>query len=134
MTMNLAALKRRLQPAFEEFSQQTVAAYLFGSAVEDGSSGPLSDIDIAVLFSERDGGACFDLRLRLYTRLSTLLGRNDIDVLALNLSGNLVLMEEVVRKGKLLYETDREKRFDFETTILHRALDFKQQRLAILGE
>jgi predicted nucleotidyltransferase len=132
--MDLAELKRHLHPAFEEFSQQTVAAYLFGSAAEDGSSGPLSDIDIAVLFSERDRGACFDLRLRLYTRLSTLLGRNDIDVLALNLSGNLVLMDEVVRKGKLLYETDREKRFDFETTVLHRALDFKQQRLAILGE
>jgi predicted nucleotidyltransferase len=132
--MNLAELKRRLYPAFEEFGRQTVAAYLFGSAAEDGSVGPLSDIDIAVLFSERDKEVCFDLRLRLYARLSTILERNDIDVLALNLSANLVLMDEVVRKGRLLYETDREKRFDFETTILHRALDFRQQRLATLGE
>lgn len=131
--MNLDTLQNRLAPVFAKFGAQIAVAYLFGSHASGKETGALSDLDIAVLLTESDAGICLDLRLRLYAEISKALGRNDVDVVVLNTTRNLVFTDEVLRQGQVLVENDPERRFDFEARILHRALDFRQQRLTVLG-
>lgn len=59
--------------------------------------------------------------------------RDDVDLLILNTAGNLILLDEVVRYGSVLYDRDTDARENFELDILHQAIDFKRQRLAVLG-
>lgn len=69
----------------------------------------------------------------MYADLCRRLKRNDVDLVLLNLSGNLILNDEIVRHGKVLYATNDEARDEFELKVLHRCLDFKFQRQYALG-
>jgi len=96
------------------FSTQSdvIAAYLFGS-VAKGKARPRSDIDIAVLLREGlDSFKRFERRLRLMADLEALCHR-EVDVVVLN-DAPLVLQNQVLRYGKLLYERDRRARIAFE--------------------
>ena len=130
--MDMEQLKIELTPVFSNFHKEIVAAYLFGSTAK-GVVSRLSDIDIAVLLRNRDkkGGAI--LKFRLYADLCRKLKRNDIDLVLLDLSGNLILNDEIVRNGKLLYTTDDGVREDFELNVLHRNMDFRFQRRYAMG-
>jgi predicted nucleotidyltransferase len=130
--MDIEQLKAELTPAFCKYHEEIVAAYLFGSTAKGGTSS-LSDIDIAVLLNNNDKKNGAALRLRLYTDLCRMLKRNDIDLVLLNLSGNLILNDEIVRHGKVLYTTDDEAREAFELNVLHRSTDFKYQRQYAMG-
>jgi len=52
LEMTLENIKGLLQPIFEKYKDKVIFAYLFGTAA-DGEMNPLSDIDIAVLLSEK---------------------------------------------------------------------------------
>jgi predicted nucleotidyltransferase len=130
--MDLEHLETELAPVFSRYRQDIVAAYLFGSMARGGAS-PLSDIDIAVLVRTRDKIDATALRFRLYADLSRKLKRNDVDIVLLNLSGNLILNDEIVRYGKLLYSTDDVAREEFELKTLHGCADFKFQRQYAMG-
>ena len=128
---NLATIEElrwRLKPAFEKFPAVRFA-YLFGSVAE-GKAGPLSDIDIAVYLDPLD---LKDLLPLLHT-LCLSLKRDDVDLLVLNRTRNLILKEEIVRHGKLLYDKDPEARFEFEWKSVHQAIDFREKRKRLLGE
>ncbi len=124
-------LTKELKWFFEKHADQVRFAYLFGSAAR-GNQTVLSDIDIAVYITKETTDA-FDAKLSLHADLCRALKRNDVDVLVLNTATNLILLDEVVRTGLVLYDADPEARVEFELGILHQALDFKHHRTAVMG-
>jgi len=130
--MDTECLKSELAPVFSGYREEIVAAYLFGSTAR-GVTCPSSDIDIAVLTRNRDKKSGAALKFRLYADLCRSLKRNDIDLVLLDLSGNLILNDEIVRHGKVLYSTDDDAREEFELNVLHRCADFKFQRRYVMG-
>ncbi|WP_298272092.1 nucleotidyltransferase domain-containing protein [Geobacter sp.] len=125
-------LQTELAPIFDKYHEEIVAAYLFGSAAK-GQRSPSSDIDIAVLMRKRDNISGATLKFRLYADLCRKLKRNDIDLVLLDLSGNLILNDEIIRHGKVLYVTDQDAQEEFELKVLHRCTDFKFQRQYAMG-
>lgn len=130
--MDTEKLKKELAPEFAKYRDDIVAAYLFGSTAS-GVTSPSSDIDIAVLARTRDKASRVTLKLNLYADLCRKLKRNDIDLLLMDISGNLMLNDEIVRHGYILYTRDNEVREAFEINVLHRAMDFKFQRHYAMG-
>jgi len=130
--MDIEQLKIELAAVFSKYREEIVAAYLFGSTAK-GVTSLSSDIDIAVLSRNNNKINGAALKFSLYADLCRTLKRNDIDMLLLKLSGNLILNDEIVRHGKVLYTTDEEEREEFELNVLHRCTDFKFQRQYAMG-
>ena len=130
--MDVELLKAELADVFSTYSQEIITAYLFGSTAQ-GVASASSDIDIAVLLHNNDKTSATDLKFRLYADLCRTLKRNDIDILLLDISGNLILNDEIIRHGKVLYSTDDEARAEFELNVLHSSTDFKYQRHYAMG-
>jgi len=128
----VAAIKGALAPVFEKMADKIVAAYLFGS-IANGRIGPASDIDIAVLLTGvgREGGG--EIRASLYADFCRNLKRNDVDVVILNSARNLFLKDEVVRHGVLLYDRDPAYRQEFEVSVMHDFIDFRDHRKRVMG-
>lgn len=98
-----------------------VAAYLFGSLARS-QTGPLSDVDIAVLLTPDLGEeAAVERQLDLMVTLDDLDPR-EVQVTLLNHT-SLTLAYQVVRDGILLYERSRPQRIDFEVRAMHRYFD-----------
>lgn len=114
------------------YRERILFAYLFGSRAR-GDATTNSDFDFAVYCTPGTPEGYFGIRLAVHADLCRALGRNDVDLLVLNTTTNLILLDEVVRHGTVLYDRDPEARMDFEVKALHRAMDFKAQRLAIMG-
>jgi|Deesub1362A_J573_1020465.scaffolds.fasta_scaffold36981_2 hypothetical protein len=120
-------MKERILKVFEDFPE-VLFAYLFGS-VSEGISGPLSDLDIAIYMKPYSG----ERYIKLHTALCRTLRRSNIDLLVLNRTRNLILIEEIFRKGQLIYDKDPEFRIEYEVKMIHRAIDFRTQRKAVMG-
>jgi len=60
-------------------------------------------------------------------------GFKEIDVVILNSTTNIMLLDEIVRYGVVLIDGDRNLREEFEHKILHQAIDFKGQRRTLVG-
>ncbi len=120
-------ISQKLSPVWESFPEVRFA-YLFGSFAA-GKAGPLSDLDLAVYLEPYSHGRFLDL----YAACCRALKRNDLDLVVLNRTENLILLENIIREGKLLFERDRGARFEFEVETLHLALDFREMRRQILG-
>ena len=130
--VKVTSIKALLLPVFEKYSDRIVFAYLFGSAALEEVT-PLSDLDFAVFLSHGTRKFYSDSRFSLYADLCRTLKRNDIDLVVLNTAGNIILLEEIVRKGVVFYDKDVEVREAFEIKVIHQAIDFKEQRLAVMG-
>ena len=99
-------------------------AYLFGSSAK-GEAGIKSDLDIAVLFSDKElQEGWLKPKIQIQTELYELLGRRDIDVVVLNGVASL-LKHEVIKNGVILFEKDLDTRCDFEVQSEIEYLDFK---------
>lgn len=98
-------------------------AYLFGSAAE-GGMGPRSDVDVAVMF---DGDPPLSRELSLHHRIAKTLKR-DVDLVTLNRSRSMPLLDRIVRRGIVIRDRDPEGRFDFELSTHHRYLDFRSMK------
>ena len=129
--MSVDSIKNAIFPAFER-DGRVLFAYLFGS-VAKGDVSFLSDIDIAIYLSEVDPGAFFDIKLSLHADLCRALKRNDVDLVILNTAANNMLIEDIIRYGVVIYDCDTDAREGYEVMALHRAIDFKTQRLAVMG-
>lgn len=121
-----------LHPVIEKYKDHIIFAYLFGSAARNDLR-PLSDIDIAVFISEIDKESYYDLKLAIHADLCRALKRNDIDVVVLNTTTNIILLDEIIKYGIVLIDENRNLREEFEHKILHQAIDFKGQRRALIG-
>lgn len=126
-------MKDILKIIFKDQVEKVIFAYLFGSQARSDSPYPPRDIDLAVFFEERSDISFLDAKLNLYATLSRALRINNIDILVLNNASNLILLDEVIRNGVLLFDKDHDLREEFEQRILHQALDFKLQRASVLG-
>ena len=103
---------------------KVILAYLFGSAARE-KTGPLSDVDIAVLFSERiKKDDYFDKRLKLASEIDRALGVYKTEVICLNESPPL-LKHEAVFRGILIFAKDFDSKREFELRVLQEFEDFK---------
>ncbi len=124
-------IKELLLSVFEKYNDYLVFAYLFGSAVKDNYT-HLSDIDIAVFLSKGKEKLFSDTKLSLHTDFCRALKRDNIDLVLLNTAKNIILLDRIVNDGIVLFDSDRDFRKEFEQKILHRAIDFKDQRMALM--
>jgi predicted nucleotidyltransferase len=104
-------------------------AYLFGSIVR-GDEFSFSDIDIAVYLS---GKASLADELKLYSIIGRELRQDNVDLLILNNANNIILLDDIVRYGKVVCDKNPSLRESFELRVLHDAIDFKYQRKVFAG-
>jgi predicted nucleotidyltransferase len=103
-----------------------IAVYRFGSSA-DGSAGPESDVDLAVLAPGPLGAAeRFDLQERLARAL-----RRPIDLVDLR-SASPVMAIQVVARGVLLFDADEAARGRFEDFVYGADARLNEERRGIL--
>lgn len=100
-------------------------AYVFGS-VADGTAGPASDLDIALVCSRGQSRIDYiTLGYDVYARLSTHLRNDRIEVVVMNATDSSELRYAVVTDGKIVF--DRGDDLDqFEMQIRHEYFDHRQ--------
>lgn len=125
-------LAKLLQPVFMHYGDVVAAVYLFGSQAI-GEATDKSDLDLAVLLKPAAAGDAASHRFTLFAACSRALKRNDIDLVILNTARNLILQDEIIRTGIVLYSDDRDARLDYELKTQHQALDFRYQRQMAMG-
>lgn len=130
--MNASYIKTILSPVFEQYREKVLFAYLFGS-MSQNTPYPPADIDIAVFLTDSTPESYFETRLSLYADLCRALKTNNIDIVVLNTTKNIMLLNEIIRHNVMLIEMDRSAREAFEIKILHQAIDFREQRLSVMG-
>jgi hypothetical protein len=111
-------LKPRLRAVLER-ELDVLVAYLFGS-VARGTSGPMSDVDVAVLL--RKDGDLFKRRLQLIAEVSTVVGSERADVVVLN-EAPVALAFRVLRDGQILVSRDERARIRHRVSTLDRYMD-----------
>jgi hypothetical protein len=78
------------------------AVYLFGSTVT-GNTGPLSDIDIAVLLDKNvTRKECSNLKLKLIAEFTDIFKSDKIDLVILN-DAPVQLTFEIISKGRIIF-------------------------------
>ncbi len=115
----------QLKTAFEK--RGVVLAYLYGSQVT-GKAGPLSDVDIAVLFSPGvSKGERFNRVLNLMADLAHVFQRDDVNVLDLD-EGTPLLNNNVRLHGRVVYCVDERARAEFVLRALQQFVDTEPLR------
>ena len=99
--------------------------YLFGSQI-DGTSGPMSDIDIGVVFSDPKiaKGNTLDIYNKLYLIFSDLFDNERIDLVLME-RASLELRSAAVRRGRVLFSESDDFRDVFEHNTIMAYVDFK---------
>jgi predicted nucleotidyltransferase len=111
--------------------QEIVLAYLFGSLV-GRSTGPVHDIDIAVLVSpdqlmKLDQTAPYGYMAQMNAELAHMARCDKIDLIILN-HAPPVLLREVIGKGKVVYSVSEMERIKFEIAALKKYADTSHLR------
>jgi uncharacterized protein len=118
-------IKTLLEPIFEKHIG-ILFAYLFGSYTE-GVETTLSDIDLAI-FVENPDSFSLTNKLSVHADCCRALKRNDLDLVVVNQTRNLILLEQIIRTGIIIWNTNSPRFDDFELKTLYLAQDFKYQR------
>lgn len=129
ITMKIQEIKRKLTPIFKKHN--VVLAYLFGSQA-NGKAGPLSDIDIAVVFKKKiSEDNQFDLVLSLMTDIGRACEINKVDVINLNTVKEPLIRHNAVFSGTLIFDDkSRMLRFLTERSIMQEYEDTNYMREA----
>lgn len=105
---------------FQQFPVEL--AYQFGSSVQ-GRTGPMSDLDVAVLASPSvKQEEYLKLQVDLLCALDAVFPASPVDLVLLNQAAPL-LCYEVIREGRLLFAKDEPIRIAFEQRVLQEYLD-----------
>lgn len=128
MTGQIGSLETYRDALTAVFRQHgVILAYLYGSQAR-GDAGPLSDVDIAVLFGrDLTKEERFRHRLQLGLALAGVLKREDVSIVDLDKATPL-LKNKVRLDGKVLYSLDERLRVEFETSVFHEYIDTKPLR------
>ena len=121
-----------LKKIFHERQHHFMFVYLFGSIARNDHT-ESSDLDIAVYVEENIKQDYFDIKSQLYLQLSRVLKINRIDIVVMNQCRNLILLNNIITHGQLIYEKNQSARIDYEQKISHNAIDFKHQRKRVMG-
>lgn len=97
-------LANTIRTVFERFPSIKLG-YLFGSQAT-GTTGPFSDVDVAVYLDEPTSQDRFETKLRLMNELSTSLHRDDIDVVVLNDLDTPEFAYFIIADGTILHEVE----------------------------
>ncbi len=109
-----------LNVVFQEHG--VILAYLYGSQARS-DAGPLSDVDIAVLFArEMNEDERFHHLLELHVDLARVFERDDVFIFDLE-KGTPLLNNNVRVDGVILYCDDDEARIDFEIRAFQQYVD-----------
>lgn len=118
--------QKKLNKIFKE--NQVALAYLFGSAAR-GKMTPLSDIDIAVVFSDEvKEDNYFDKALNLAHKTRNVFEIDKVDVINLETVTSPLLKHNAVFGGKLIFGKDRGLQFEIESGIMKEYEDTKHLR------
>ena len=129
--IDLERFARELQPVASRHAE-IAAVWVFGSAVR-GALRFDSDVDIAVLFA-KGAAACDEVLAAFAARLEALTSPYPVDGVDLAEQG-VIFAHGVLCTGKLVFEADRERRIDFESSTCVRAFDFgPTHELAVRGQ
>jgi len=102
---------------------EIIAVYLYGSFVTDKYSKD-SDIDIALLTTQyKNKTESYKARIRYQTELSKLL-RKDVDIVLLQ-EANEILAYQILKKGEMILERNRDIHRNFKAIKLIQCIDFK---------
>lgn len=102
--------------------EPVVVAYLFGSHAR-GEARPDSDVDVALLIPDTSPRERFAVQLRVGSRLSSMAGVPDLDVVVLQ-DLPLPVAGWVLRDGVVIYTTDELLRSDYESRTFREFIDF----------
>jgi len=103
--------------------KEVKAAYLFGSTVS-GKDVAGSDVDIALLTEPyKDRRESYRGRFRYQAEISRLIGR-DVDLVFLQETGEL-LSFQILKKGKVIFERDKDALRGFRASRVIQCLDFR---------
>jgi len=98
------------------------AIYLFGSRAQ-GTAGPRSDVDLAVVVrADMDERQRFSKRMALLDDATRALGTDAVDVVVMD-DAPSVLAHRVLRAGRLLAERDPQRRARVVENVMRRYLD-----------
>ena len=106
---------------------EIIAVYLFGSHAHDKGL-PTSDVDIAVLFAEKDMGASKTRSFKYMQELSRML-RKDIHLIVMNDTGE-ELLRQIFSKGKCVQLNNRQALSYYRSSAFVRIADFGFYRKA----
>lgn len=107
-----------------ESDPDVVFAYLFGSIAE-GRKRVRGDVDIAVYLVESEMSFCLRKEKELYSKMTSMLGRSDIDLIILNRTPT-VLKYRALKTGKLLVSKDDKLRINYVTKVMLRYFELKR--------
>lgn len=112
-----------LEDIFKDYPY-IASAYLFGSHAS-GKTGPMSDVDIAVLLKEPYpmGKDLIHKMDYLAFKIEMVL-KKDVDIVEMNKQG-LIFQYNVLRTGKLIYDADPEFRAIYVSRLISSYCDFK---------
>lgn len=114
----------KLQDIFKDYPY-IASAYLFGSQIS-GRTGPMSDVDIAILLKEPypEGRYLIHEEDYLSYKVAKALDVKEVDLVDLNSQG-LIFQHNVLRGGKLIYDADSVLRIKFEIRVISNFCDFE---------
>ena len=108
--------------SFFETELYVELAYLYGSRAEK-KEGKLSDIDIGVYLAEKlDKNERFNLRLKLLSKISSLLKTDKVDLVIMN-DTQIALNFEIIKANSPIFIRSREKKIELEQKIMSKYLD-----------
>jgi len=113
-------------PDYFGVNPNIIFAYLFGGLLKERPN-PLSDIDLAVYVRQEKK---LDY-LELFTRISKILGTDEIDLVILN-QAPLALTGRILQNRKVLVDKDPFLRHKYESLILREFFDFQIKERDIL--
>lgn len=113
----------RLKDLFKNYPY-IASAYLFGSYAS-GRTGPMSDVDIAVLLKKPypEGRYLIHQLDYLSFRIEELL-KKEVDVVEMNRQG-LIFQYNILRTGKLIYDADPSFRANYVSRLISAYCDFE---------
>lgn len=114
----------KLKDIFKDYPY-IASAYLFGSQAS-GKIGPMSDVDISVLLKDNapKGRELIHKMDYLAYKIEEALQVKEVDLIELNRQG-LIFVHNVLKTGKLIYDSDPGFRIRFVTKVISNYCDFE---------